>query len=153
MRPRATLLIVLVGLVARGSPGQLASRGTAAVDTIVADQVCSHPRGFVGPCVTVRGRVQTNFDNVLVSLWKVRTSRVLEIQNEVSRIDLSVICSLPGEVYRLLGEAKIVYADFVIRPLTIDRPGVMGYACIASAKNVVARPGGLDHPLFRNPHP
>src|SRR5438067_1976452 len=131
MRRRATLPIVLVVLLTRVSAAQLASQRTAAVDTIVADQVCSQSRGFVGPCITVRGRVQTNSDNVLVSLWKVGTSRVLEIQNEVSRIDFPVICSLPSEVYRLLGEAKIIYADFVIRPLTIDRPGVMGYACIA----------------------
>ena len=140
-------------LVARVLAAQLVHQRSTTVETIAADQVCSHPRAFVGPCVTVRGRVQTNSDNVLVSLWKVGTSRVLEIQNEVSRIDFPVICNLPSEVYRLLGEAKVIYADFVIRPLTIDRPGVMGYACIASAKNVVARPGGLDHPLFRNPHP
>jgi len=140
-------------LVVRTSVAQLAHHRTTHVDTIGAGQVCSHPRGFVGPCVTVRGRVQTNSDNVLVRLWKVGTSRVVEIQNEVSGIDFPVICNLPSEIYRLLGEAKIIYADFVIRPLTADRPGVMGYACIASAKNVVARAGGLDHPLFRNPHP
>ena len=129
--------------------GQVPDRQPATVDTIPADSVCTHTRGFAGPCVTVHGRVQTNSDNVLVSLANLRTGHHYDVQNEITQLEFPVLCALPSEIYDLLAHAKIIYADFAIRPLTRDRPGHMGYACIASATHLHERPGGLDHPLFR----
>ena len=117
-------------------------------ESIPADSVCTHPRGFVGPCVLVHGRVMTYSDNYTVGLWKIGTGRLLGIQNEIDKLDFPVQCSLPREIYVLLADAKIVYAEFVMRPLTRDEPDVKQFACIASASHIVAHAGGLDHPLF-----
>jgi len=149
--PKAFLYTVIPLLGSFGL-AQAPNQKPPFVDSIPADSVCTHRRGFVGPCVTVHGRVQTNSDNVLVSLSMLRGGRVLEIQNEISGLWFPVLCALPQDIYTLLAEAKIIYADFVIRRLTPDHPGVMGYACIASATHVVTRPGGLEHPLFSLPH-
>ncbi len=152
MMPRAALGILAFLFVLPPLSAQLAQDTSASVDTIAPDNVCSRSRGFAGPCTTVRGRLRTNSDNVVVSMWKVGTTRLLGIQNEVAPFNLPIVCRLPDETLRLLAEGKVVYADFVIRPLTKDRPGVMGYACIASASNMVGRPGGLRHPLFQLTH-
>jgi hypothetical protein len=129
--------------------GQVPNHKPAVVDTIPADSVCSHTRGFAGPCVTLHGRVRTYSDNVLVGLANLRTGHKYEVQNEIAHMWFPVLCALPKDISDLLAHAKLIYADFVIRPLTRDRPGFMGYACIASSTHVVTRAGGLDHPLFR----
>ena len=128
---------------------QLPTDAPDSVDTIPANSVCSHLRGFAGPCLTVHGRLQTYSDNVIIGLANLRTGHDYEVQSEVSGLSFPLLCFLPPEIYDLLAHAKIVYGDFVIRPLSRDRKGWMGYACIASASHVVARPGGLDHPLVR----
>jgi hypothetical protein len=140
-------LVYAIDLLAFASlPAQQRSPRLAVVDSIPADSVCAHARGFRGPCITVHGRVQTYSDNVIVGVTNLRTGHAYYIQ--FGQRDFPVVCTLPTAIYDLLASAKIVYADFVIRPLAPDSAGVMGVACIASATHVIARPGGLDHPLF-----
>ena len=140
-------LLYSIALLASSSlAAQQRSPIPALVDSIPAESVCAHARGFPGPCIPVHGRVQTYSDNVIVGLTNLRTGHAYYIQ--VGQRDFPVVCTLPTAIYDLLARAKIVYADFVIRPLAPDSAGVMGVACIASATHVIARPGGLVNPLF-----
>ncbi len=46
-------------------------------------------------------------------------------------------CDLPPELDRYLGDFDdVVYADFVVCPLTAEKPGVMQIVCVESATNI-----------------
>ena len=80
--PRALLLLPALVIVGHGH--------LQKPDSIPADSVCTHTRGFVDPCVGVHGRVMTYSDNYTVGLWKIGTRRLLGIQNEIDRLDFPV---------------------------------------------------------------
>jgi hypothetical protein len=140
---------IVVAIVLVGAPlaAQQLQPLPAPGDSIPADSVCAHARGFAGPCTSVHGRVRTRSDNVIAELTDLRTGHIYNVA--FGRSAFLVMCTLPADVRDLLAHTKIIYADFVIRPLVRDRPGVMGHACIAAATHVTVRSGGLDHPLFR----
>ena len=97
------------------------------------DSVCEYRDLFVDSCFTIRGRLQAANGYPPYRVWVVGTRRVLGV-------DIARGCVLPAELERLLGvEDQQVYADFVVRPLTPDQPGVMRMVCIASASNLVTR--------------
>ena len=106
------------------------------IDSIPADSVCSHGRGFVGACTTIRGRLRAYSDNVSIRIWPVGTTRLLGVQDERSSFYLPVTCRLPSDLDALIQPDVDVYANFVVRPLTRTEPDVMQRVCVASAKNV-----------------
>lgn len=106
------------------------------VDTIDASQVCTHSRGFVGPCITVHGRLSRFSDNAPLQIWPVGTSRLLGVQTADSPFYLPVACRVPAELDHTVDLETAIYADFVLRPLTPPRPGVMQRVCIAQARRV-----------------
>jgi len=106
------------------------------LETIDASQVCSHARGFVGPCLSVHGRLSLYSDNVPLRIWPVGSSRLLGVQMADSPFYLPVACRVPSEFTRGLDLDTDIYADFVVRPLTPERPGVMQRVCIATANGM-----------------
>src|SRR3989442_11277420 len=68
--------------------------------TIDADQVCSHPQGFVAPCLTVHGRLSLYSDNVPLRIWPLGSSRLLGVQTADSPFYLPVACRVPSELTR-----------------------------------------------------
>lgn len=114
-------------------------------DSILPEQVCAHPSRFVGPCVTIRGRLGYANGGIPVQMWKVGTHRMLGVNDETYQ---SPFCVLPGTIRKLLDDDKSVFADFVVRPLTPEVPGVMQRVCVVSATNVRTEPA-----YFINPAP
>jgi hypothetical protein len=109
--------------------------GGQATQLIPPDSVCSHRGTFSGPCVTVHGRMFGANGTPGVRIWKVGTGRVLGVYNETD----TGTCRLPHELWTSL-PSHVIYADFVVRPLAADRPGVMQMVCVASATKIVIRP-------------
>jgi len=107
-------------------------------ELIPADSVCAHAgTTFVGPCVTVHGRMFGANGTPGIRIWKVGTRRILGVYNE----DDTGTCRLPPGLATPL-PSHMIYADFVVRPLTPERPGEMQMVCVASAGKSVLRPIG-----------
>ena len=107
-----------------------------------ANETCASKNpAFVGPCVTMRARLQHGGDNVVVRIWPVGTKRTLGYLGDgVSPDGRDVHCQLPQAVEEaVVDEDKTVYADVTVRPITQSRPGAMQFVCIAAAKRVVVR--------------
>jgi hypothetical protein len=100
-----------------------------------ADSVCGSAATFVGPCSHFRGRISLANGGYPLKIWPVGTQRLLAI--DLDR------CQLPGNVQRLVGELKDIYADLTVRPLTKPVPGVMQKVCLATATKVRTRPAAL----------
>jgi|SRR5690349_5821344 len=113
--------------------------------TVNSEQVCTHQGLFVGPCFTVRGRMYAANGSPSYRIWVVGTKRILGVHEGVGVSE----CVTPALLDSLIGiEDKLVYADFVVRPVTPDRPGSMRMVCIASARRIATRPA-----YFINPPP
>src|SRR6266487_687749 len=106
-------------------------------DSVIPEQVCADPSRFVGPCVTVRGRLSYANGGTPVRMWKVGTNRLLGVEDQSSG---KPFCVLPPKVRGLLDADMFVFADFVVRPLTVDRPAAMQRVCVVSARNLRTKP-------------
>src|SRR6266550_3579818 len=125
------LTLLLLPLAALLGPRTLWPQGPPPIP---ADSVCAHPAAFAGPCETVHGRLALGNGTPLIRIWKIGTKRILgvpEVDEEPYRV-----CALPKGVEALLDHRKLMYADFVIRPLTPSRPGYMQMVCVVSASHV-----------------
>jgi hypothetical protein len=115
------MLTMLIGLIAQ-------------MPAIPLDSVCAYTTKFVGPCYTVHGRLSGSNGAFAYKIWIVGTHRLLGV-------DLSAGCVLPKALDDAVGaQEREVFADFVVRPLTPDRPGEMRRVCVASAARLVVRP-------------
>jgi hypothetical protein len=94
-----------------------------------------HPR-LEGPCFTVRGRMNFWNGTPSVRIWVVGTNRIIGVS--VS-FDDPAYCSLPDEILEKLSWESDLFADFVVCPFTVEKPGVMRLICVESAKNMVVR--------------
>jgi hypothetical protein len=116
--------------------------------SIFPEQICAYPTRFVGPCVTIRGRLSYANGSPSVRMWKVGTHRLLGVEDESYQ---KPSCVLPREIRVLLNADQFVSADFVVRPLTVEQPEVMRRVCVVSAANVRTKPAYFIHPPPRAP--
>jgi hypothetical protein len=100
----------------------LASAGGAAA-------ACRDDPGLAGPCFAVRGRLSTANGAPTFRIWPVGTRRLLGVRGDV----------LPECLRPHVGFDRDLYADFVVCPLTRERPGHMRAVCVASAANMTVR--------------
>src|SRR5206468_12018193 len=78
-----------------------------------------------------------------VRMWKVGTHRMLGVEDETYG---KPFCVLPKEIRVLLDADRLVFADFVLRPLTSEQPEVMQRVCVVSATNIRTKPAYFIHP-------
>lgn len=89
---------------------------------------CSGPYKVVGPSFKVRGRFSCWNGNPTFRIWIVGTKRMLGIRQGTK---------LPDNLQALLGDFDTeIRGDFVVCPLTRQRPGVMQIVCISSVSHV-----------------
>ena len=132
MKPCAKLLPfeIAAGLLLSFASGTCCS--AQAVD-IPANSVCaSSASTFVAPCRSLRARLERGFDNMVVYIWPVGTTRYLALPGFAT-------CDLPSNVARRLTHSNVLYANIVVRPLSKEMPQHLQYVCIASASHVVVR--------------
>ena len=106
-------------------------RAPAEPESIAADRVCSHSGApFVEPCRTIHGRLVSGGDNIQVRIYPSATKRILGYADGALR------CALPRGLEEVLVGTPVVEADITIRPVTVLKPGVMQFVCIASVSNM-----------------
>jgi hypothetical protein len=73
-------------------------------------------------------------------IWVVGTQRILGIPSDETDFPLKY-SKVPANVERLLvGDGTNIFADFVVCPLTKERPGTMRMVFVKSASRIVDRP-------------
>jgi len=87
---------------------------------------------FVGPCRSLRARMQIGADTISVWVWPVGTKRYLGYPDWAQ-------CKLPTNLPLRAVPSNAVYANIVVRPLSVEKPGHMQFVCIASASHIVVR--------------
>ena len=115
---------------------------TALLATIIyqgpqirSEEVCAHEGApFVDSCFTIRGRMAAYNGAPSYRIWIVGTQRLLGVTQNHG-------CVVPPALDSLIGlDDKLVFANFVVRPVTQDEPGVMRLVCVASFSNVRTEP-------------
>ena len=113
---------------------------SAQSDSSGADTLCVRHGQFVGPCLTVHGRMHAYSDNVVLGVWPLGTKRLLKVVEDPK------VGALPTNLVDLLDAGNKIFADFTVRPLTRSRPGVLQEVCVAGAKNIRTVPDPLLRP-------
>jgi hypothetical protein len=88
--------------------------------------------------VRVHGRLSVYNGNPSCRIWIVGTKRILGIH------EFEEECPIPAELHKILGEDvnnRLIFADFVVRPLTERKDGVMQMVRFESAENIVVTTG------------
>jgi hypothetical protein len=85
----------------------------------------------------IHGRLSIYNGNPTFRIWIIGTNRILGIPGG----DLKP-ADMPEELEKLFTDTGIiVYGDFIVKPLTEYKPGVMQFVRIESAKNLVVYSG------------
>jgi hypothetical protein len=120
-----------VGLAGTGIAFLTVAPANTQPDLIPADRICSHNGApFVGPCLTVHAELAAGADNIQVRISPRGTKRIL------GYADGAFSCRLPPGLEEILATTPGIDADATIRPVTVSKPGVMQFVCIASVKNM-----------------
>jgi hypothetical protein len=77
-----------------------------------------------------------------VRIWRIGTHRVLGVQglDETGHGAGPGVCPLPQGLAGTLNSGKEVLGDFLVCPLSKERPGEMQFICVALATQVHAKP-------------
>jgi len=103
---------------------------------------CNARSDLVGKCFTVHGALRYWNGGTPVRVWRIGTTRVLGVRGlgEDGLPSDASACPLPAHLRDTLQAGKEVIGDFVVCPLSSDRPGEMQYVCVESATNIRAKP-------------
>ena len=95
---------------------------------------CKSRGDLAGPCYQVHGRLNAwNGGPATEKIWVVGTRRLLAVY---SRSDYSSV--MPKAISDQLNSFDTkIFADFLVCPLEKEKPRVMGYICVESAKNIL----------------
>ncbi len=88
----------------------------------------------IGKPFRVHGRLSVYNGNPSCRIWIVGTNRILGIHEAEEE------CPVPPILFQVLKEDindRLIYADFVVSPLTEYKEGVMQFVKVESAENVV----------------
>jgi predicted AlkP superfamily pyrophosphatase or phosphodiesterase len=88
----------------------------------------------VGDSFRVHGRLSVYIGNPSCRIWVIGTNRILGIR------EVEEECLIPPSLSQILHEEinnRLIFADFIVSPLTEYKEGVMQSVRIESAENVV----------------
>ncbi len=98
---------------------------------------------LVGQCFAVHGRFFAANGTPTFRLWRVGTKHVLGVLNSEGA-GIENLDEFPPEIRRLIParvwDMNDIYGDYMVCPLTRERPGWMQFVCIAGATHLVSRP-------------
>jgi hypothetical protein len=97
---------------------------------------CKGNAKLVGDCFTIHGRMQAGNGTPSIRIWRVGTKRMLGVPEGDEDGDPDV-ASLPDVIYRTNILDQAMFADFVVCPLTKEKPGAMQLVCVESATHLV----------------
>ena len=135
---RSKILVVTLGCLAT------ANWSIAAPQT----KKCKGSERLVGDCFMIHGRMQAGNGTPSVRIWRVGTTRMLGVPEGDVDGDPDV-ASLPDVIYNTNIRDQVVFADFVVCPLTKEKPGEMQMVCVESATNLVPSRAGVEKRAVR----
>ncbi len=100
-----------------------------SLQAIAIASTCEKNYSIVDECYETRGRLQAANENPSVRIWKVGTKRVLGVRNDNLE-------NLPTKVKEEFSFGVFVFADYLVCPLTKEKPGRMQMVCVESMKNI-----------------
>jgi hypothetical protein len=92
-------------------------------------QACKSDPDIVDACFKVHGRLSAWNGPHTMRIWRIGTSRILGVQDDIMPEDLTSKMDLDVEAY----------GDFEVRPFTRERSAEMRMVCIEKAENVVIK--------------
>ena len=100
---------------------------------------CRNRPDVLGKCSRVHGRLSVYNGTPSIRLWPIGTKRLLGVidPNDTSSAPGPTI--LPLDIKNKLDWDKNVFGDFMVCPLTRQKPGRMQTVCIGSGKNLIVR--------------
>jgi len=121
-----------------------------------AGGACATDKRVIAPCYQVHGRLRVYADMRLY-LWPVGTKRSYAVCYAPD------VCypaeppdpgpPMPPNVAKAIGMDVDVFGDFVVCPLTPEKPRTMRTVCIDSASHLITRPTPLTRPKPRHRPP
>lgn len=87
---------------------------------------CEKDPDLVAKCFAVHGRLSFYNGGPSARIWKIGTHHMLGVTDEI----------LPGDLDLRMNWDTEALGDFDLCPFTREKPGVMQFVCIESAKNV-----------------
>lgn len=107
---------------------------SAVLATVAAEQQAA------GAAFTVHGRLAVYNGNPGCRIWVVGTKRILGVAETLP----PETSFMPAQLRELLAQGdQLVFADFTVVPLTVDRPGEMRMVRVIRADRVVVTDGNL----------
>jgi hypothetical protein len=97
---------------------------------------CRETPNLVGPCFTIHGALRFYNGGTPFHIWRIGTTRMLGVGGYLQPRGY---CDLPHWLQDRVSPDTEVIADFVVCPLTRDRPGVQQTVCVDTASNVRVR--------------
>ncbi len=131
MKKLLVSLFLVVGSVASTSGGTI-------VSGLQPDEPCMGNRTLVGECFTVHARLQMTTGTPGYWMWRVGSNRILGVSEPAFEKD-SESPWMPESLLRKLDWDIYMYGDFLVCPVTKERPGAMQTVCIDSVKHLVIK--------------
>jgi hypothetical protein len=104
---------------------------------------CVKSPEIIGACFVVHGRLMLTNGNPSVRIWRVGTKRMLGVL-DADRNVFNDLTDLPSELRKLFPvnnpDRTVIFGDYTVCPLSVERPRWMQDVCIAHAENLVAKP-------------
>lgn len=88
---------------------------------------CEGRVDLVGPCFEIRGRLQPYNGNPAIRIWPVGTKRLLGVEEPGEEP------AVPANVREWLAFGTVVYGNFRVCPLTVEKPDSMRTVCVEQA--------------------
>jgi len=101
----------------------------AVAQEVSPPRACKERPEVVDQCYMTRGRFAVYNGNPSFRIWKVGTNRLLGVREGSPEDPM-----MPHELF--YGIDARVFADFLVCPLTKERPGWMQMVCVQSAENI-----------------
>jgi hypothetical protein len=117
--------------------------GLALAATALASSASAKPPRTVGPCFSVHGRLTSGNGTPNWRIWPVGTRRMLGVFSRTGEAEFDGQ-TLPGALgvlfrspkTRPVAEARGIFGDFEVCPITRRRPGWMQMVYIRSARRI-----------------
>jgi hypothetical protein len=123
-----TCAAVFVAVLVLGVEARQAGRPSEAPS-------CKSRSDLVGPCFRLRGRITYFNGNPSFRMWPVGTTRLLGLHSG----EKPTVPAVVGKYLQQIFEGNALFGNFVVCPLTEDRPGEMRMVCVESAEDLTLR--------------
>ena len=104
-----------------------------------AEPSCRESNALVGPCFTVHGRLSIYNGSCVERIWPIGTKRMLALAAPNGECDPILPRSVQGLLDAAPPTTGAVFGDYLVCPVTRQRPGMMQHVCLVTATHLTAK--------------